>query len=428
MPPAERPAVVMLSAYFPPSRYSVAKRPARFARHLRAAGWEPIVVSLPDGGGRGHDQTLLAALPEDLALDRGYAHGLLGRAWWWWDATKARHRGAPGPRHGYRLYDRLIGEPTARLTPVDRELPFSPGAARRAADLARAHRARVIYAVGCPSSTLLAGVLAGRLARLPVVLDLQDPWTLNPHYFPGKPAPLRALETLLEGICFADAARLVLNTEECRRAYAARYPDAAPRLEVIHNGFDRSMARAGAPLAYEGFALVHFGNLYVTRTLAPILRALAASGVAARVVCYGTVPPADRAEAERLGLADRLEVRPPVDLADAARALAGAGALLLLQPPDTRLQIPGKLYEYLASDRPILALSANPEIDAILARTGRGIGVDVRDEAAIGAAIGRLARGEWRPAPAPAEVDAFDAPAQARALARVLAAAARVSR
>jgi glycosyltransferase involved in cell wall biosynthesis len=428
-------SVIMLSPFFPPSSYVLGRRNAKLAKHLGAFGWEPVVVALPEGGRRGYDAEALARIPPEVVLDWRYADGLLGTAWWAWDGFKAKRRALqrPAPTAGqpqapqpdtlgkqlYRLYETYIGTPTTTWGPVDMVLPYVWGAARRAAKLAKAHDAKVIFAACCPYSALLAGVLAGKLAGLPVVLDMRDPWAIEPIYFSKKPAPLQRLEARLEAWCFDNAAHVFLNTERSEASYKARYPQHAPKIDVLPNGFDRSVMQPGAPFSYQGFSLVHFGNCYATRSLLPALKAISHERDV-RIVCFGQIQAADLEEARRMGLADKLEVRAPVSYSDAMRALEGASALLLLQPPETDLQIPAKFYDYLASTRPIIALSANPEIDEILRRTNRGVSADIRDEAQVELALRRMIRGDFSPAQTnQAAVEVYDAAMQAKKVAGI---------
>ena len=73
-----------------------------------------------------------------------------------------------------------------------------------------------------------------------------------------------------------------------------------------------------------------------------------------------------------------------------------ASALLVVQPV-TRVSIPGKLYEYLAAGRPILAL-AEPDGDtaALVNRSGAGMAVSPEDATGIRRALDQLIAGGSR--------------------------------
>lgn len=362
--------VLVLSPYFAPRGDIAGKRTTRFVRHLREHDWEPVVLTLPNGGASAViDPDLRGVLPPGVRVEERWL---------------PRRPGA------------LLPQRLRPYVPCDAYFLGTAGAVRRAAALARETGAAAIYASSEPTSVAPAAVLLGALTGLPVLLDLRDPWTLEPMWFPRRPPAMRRVERALEAACFARAARVLLNTCAARRAYAELYPRQAGKLFVLRNGYDRDLFRDRAapptPAAAPGFELVHFGNLFRQRDLRPLLRALARVAATIRVVCYGTIRDQDLEEAARLGLADRLIERPPLPYRDALPVLAAAGALLVVQAPETPLQVPGKLYDYLVAGPPILAISANPEIDELVGRAGAGLSVRP-DEAAIAAALERLAAG-----------------------------------
>ena len=121
--------------------------------------------------------------------------------------------------------------------------------------------------------------------------------------------------------------------------------------------------------------------------------------------------PADREWALGLGLGDALALEGFRPHAEALAAMRAADALLLLVPRAGGRGlsvVSGKVYEYLAAERPILAL-VPPEGDAatLLRDTGSAWIADPDDEAAIGVALdrgrrrvgGRTASGERRLTP-----------------------------
>ena len=62
------------------------------------------------------------------------------------------------------------------------------------------------------------------------------------------------------------------------------------------------------------------------------------------------------------------------------------------------MQIPGKLYDYLASARPVIALSANREANHIIESAGAGIAVDHHDLSGLSHAFHTLYE-RWRLTP-----------------------------
>ncbi len=98
-----------------------------------------------------------------------------------------------------------------------------------------------------------------------------------------------------------------------------------------------------------------------------------------------------------------------------------ADALLLVAQPTRSQLLNIKLFEYLASGRPILALAAGTEAGRVAAELGCTV-VAADDPGAISAALGRVARAELEPP----EVDAvapYTFPAPARAMEEAIEAA-----
>jgi glycosyltransferase involved in cell wall biosynthesis len=171
------------------------------------------------------------------------------------------------------------------------------------------------------------------------------------------------------------------------------------RLEVIENGvdfedFDGLSYRRG-----ERFRITHTGSFFGRRDPRPFLEALARSGqdVVARFV--GDFRSSDREYAGRLGLGERLELVPYLPRR-AALALQRDSEVLLLLIPEAdgrgRGVLSGKVFEYLAAERPVLAaVPPDGEAAALVRETGAGIVVAPDDVDGLAAAVAEL-EARWR--------------------------------
>jgi len=108
----------------------------------------------------------------------------------------------------------------------------------------------------------------------------------------------------------------------------------------------------------------------------------------------------DRAVA--LGLTGIVEFLGPRPHAETRALQAGADALLLWKPRGTPTMVPGKLYEYLDSGRPVLAVLPGGDEAADLVARGAGECVPPGERAALTASLERryLARKAGAPPPA----------------------------
>jgi glycosyltransferase involved in cell wall biosynthesis len=140
----------------------------------------------------------------------------------------------------------------------------------------------------------------------------------------------------------------------------------------------------------------------------------------------GTGAPRIAARVRALGLEDVVLVQEPVSHAEAVRLQRAAHALLLFLtvPSDHSTFVPSKLFEYIAANRPILAVTRGGALERLL--RGRGLTPWVyRPDDALGIAQGLLNLIERHergclPSLAPALVGEFSGVAAARSLAGVL--------
>ena len=99
----------------------------------------------------------------------------------------------------------------------------------------------------------------------------------------------------------------------------------------------------------------------------------------------------DQEWAEGLGLGDRLELRPYTSHRESLELQRDSEALLLLIPEADgrgRAVLSGKVFEYLAAERPILAaVPTDGEAARLLRETGAGIVVPAEDVDAIRTAL-----------------------------------------
>ena len=270
-------------------------------------------------------------------------------------------------------------------------------------------RPDVIWATGPPFSAIPAAVSAGRRLELPVVAEFRDLWAGNP-YFDAGGRLLRRLEA--NPLRQADA--VVTVTPGCIERLLSLHPELGPRLHLLPNGFDPSVAqlrdanrsRRGRPAV-----LIHAGSLYGDRTAVSLIRALSGAALRkqVRLALVGPVDPATTAAAQ--AAADRLDVsiHPPVDWAEALERMAKADICIVINSSRTggSMALPSKLFEALAIGRPVLALTpAGSDSERLLTRLGQAQGIARSDdEDGMVAAVQRLLDDAPPPVPLAALAD-----------------------
>jgi glycosyltransferase involved in cell wall biosynthesis len=228
----------------------------------------------------------------------------------------------------------------------------------------------VVFATGGPWTSLVIGRQLAQFWKLPFVADYRDPWISNPYVTFGSERLNERARQLEKGVCEA-AARVITNTYELRERLVKDYPAIEKKSLTITNGFDPDSFSIGAGKSNRPHAannrleICHFGTVYGKRTpevlLGVLLELHRAGQVDGRKLCFRFVGAwevtgrecEDLAQSlEKVGLLERC---PPVSYHACLQQMSQADALLVIQP-GSPLQIPGKIYEYVATRRPILLI------------------------------------------------------------------------
>jgi glycosyltransferase involved in cell wall biosynthesis len=367
--------ILFHSYHYPPIGGSGAKRPLTLSRYLPEVGYDPIVIT---GAGATADrwapadETLLSRVPEGIERRR-----LPPSAY---PETSSRWRARAERWLGLR-------SPWARWWVAQSvALGLEAGA-----------DADLVYVWMQPYESAEAGVELSRRLGLPWIADMGDPWALDEMMvYPTsihRARELRRMRALL-----GTASAIVMNTPEAAARLVAAFAELGDRPVVaIPNGFDAADF-AGAPPARtdSAFRLVHTGYLHtdlgldhqrlrllrralggsaarvdvLTRSHVYVLRAIAAvlerdprAAETLELHLAGLLTEKDR----QIALQSRVVTVHGYLTHRASIDLIRSADLLFLPmhnlPPGVRATIvPGKTYEYLASETPILA--AVPDGDA----------------------------------------------------------------
>ncbi|MEA2256574.1 MAG: hypothetical protein QOG35_2619 [Solirubrobacteraceae bacterium] len=375
--------LLLLAYHYPPVGGGGVQRNRRFAQHLPAFGYEPVVVTgtgCKPGRWTPLDPTIVDPSLADVEVHR-----------------------VPGP------------EPTP-ATGVARQLAgllerhdeaqrwWLDGAVAVGAAVGRDCDA--ILASLVPYETAHAAIALARELGKPWIADLQDPWALDEMWlYPTRVH--HAVDRRRMRRQLASAAAIVMNTPEAAARLTRAFPELASRVVVsITNGFDASDFAGPAPAAApdDAFRIVHTGTMHTTNGLRLRRRRWL------RRVLGGVTPDVDllprahvfllealrRLAADDPALVAGVEVQLAGVLTDADREIAAQSrfarllgyrsheetialirsADLLFLPmhdlaPGHRAGLtPGKAYEYVASGRPILGAVPDGDARELLERVG----------------------------------------------------------
>ena len=181
-------------------------------------------------------------------------------------------------------------------------------------------------------------------------------------------------------------------------AIAAEMRERNPQGEVvtIANGSDFDDFAGLEHTASDRFRITHAGSFFGKRDPRPFLTALHDTGLDIHARFLGDFRSSDREWAEQLGLGDRLELIPYAPRRRSLELQRDSEALLLLIPEAGgrgKGVLSGKVFEYLAAERPILALvPPDGAAASLIDETGAGVVVAPEDVAGDRGRSARSAR------------------------------------
>jgi hypothetical protein len=349
-----RDDLVLIFAYhYPPDTAIGGARPYRFSKYLQRLGYRIQVISAAKAGGTPEPGVSYIA-------DPFYATPRDGAGW---QVERAIRRTLLPGASGLRW-------------------------ALRASELARcvirenAGSRVTLLSTYPPVGAHVAGWLTARSENIPWIADFRDPMA-DRRVLDGATALHKiSLGFLERWFVLRRASLMIANTDVAAGHYLREYPGRARDIRLIWNGFDPEQRLE--PIYVPGreqTMLTHTGELYVGRTAAPVLESiqrlidsgrLRAGRIRVRLVgpaapyCLPQPEFLERARAQ--GWLDLVNDSVPRE--EALNLMRSSDALLLLQPQST-VQVPGKLFEYLLTGHPILAfVPTNSPVERILEKSG----------------------------------------------------------
>ena len=373
--------LLLISYSYPPRRDIGAVRPGGLAKYLPQFGWEPIILTPKLPAGR---------RPAAEVIETGY-QDVLGswKARFGMDPTQGLHEQLKLPQSSTPASDlrhsRAVYWLKSWLTYPDRTKGWLPFARKAIQELAQQGNVDVILSTAPPITSHLLGLEAKRILRRPWVADCRDMWV------PARSGSrlLRRLVGSLERKTLRKADALVTVSLPWAEHFRQRYP--SKPVTAITNGFDpEEFPGTGGDLT-KTFSITYTGNLYLGwrnpnllfETLAELLQEGTLPKDQVRLRFFCPQDPWLTAAIQRYGLQEVAEVNGWVPREASLQHQRESQILLLLSlnVPIYSGGIPGKLFEYLAAGRPILAFGGQRGVvEQILTETGAGIFATAKDE------------------------------------------------
>lgn len=357
--------LLLLSYYFPPLGMGGTQRAAKLAKYLPQFGWDVTVVTVKPIAYWAEDEQLLQEL-QHIRIIRTESldpQRLLRR----WRKTKTF---AADVRPSVAGSNRLLALINQKVLPFflvpDSKILWSHPARKQVKRLLQREHYDAVFTTSPPHSVHLIGSKIAARYGLKWVADFRDEWSGG--VVVHEPTPLqRWLNRRLQKSVVQKADAVISVTPGIERAMRVYDPAHDDKFHLITNGFDRDdFPDQTGQKKDERFVFCHCGSITRFSDPEPFLKGLSLAiakypqlrhRVRVRFVgydAYGGFPQLVAA----LGLDSLVEYSGYQTHRQALQSLMYADALILIALGKKQASfIPGKTFEYIAAQKPILAIS-----------------------------------------------------------------------
>jgi glycosyltransferase involved in cell wall biosynthesis len=174
-----------------------------------------------------------------------------------------------------------------------------------------------------------------------------------------------------------------------KESFCSKLPGIDEKIEIITNGYDEADFSSAPPVTPEVFTISYIGTLSNAYPLNGFIEALGRlhdQGLKIHLRFAGVVSPGQKELIQSKIDNSSVGFRPYVSHSEAVSLMTGSSMLLLIIPDhhSNKSIITGKLFEYLASGKPVLCLGpADGDAAAILWETSHGKCAHYTDTSAI---------------------------------------------
>lgn len=382
--------LLIITYYWPPTGGSGVQRWVKFSKYLPQYGWQPVIYTPENPERLAYDESLLGDVPECAEIIRTRIvepYGIYRRL-----VGKKGGQTEVNPVSGGRksLMQRLSLWVRGNFFIPDPRVSWVRPSVRFLKRYLREHPVDAVVTTGPPQSMHLIGLGLKKALGVRWLADFRDPWTeifYYKHLGLGKFADSR--HHRLERQVLDSADTVIAVTPYVRDDFRRR---TATPVALITNGFDEDDFAGRTPARHEGrFTIVHTGLFAADGNPLNLWDALAGKcaedpAFAARLqIRLAGKTDAEIVEAIRSrGLGDKLADLGYLPHDEVVAEQLGADVLILplRREPEYAKVLPGKIFEYLASGRPVLGIGQEDGAAAeVLRDSGAGemFGWDRRD-------------------------------------------------
>ena len=379
--------VLFITYYWPPSGKASLQWPLKIIKHLPEFGWQPVVLTVEDETFSAKDETFLNQISEDLKVikTKAFEPFNLYKKFTGKEKDSKLIASETISTKNKSLAHRLSIWIRMNLFIPDARIGWYFPAVKGGANFINNEKIDAIVSIGPPHTTHLIGKKLSLKYNLPHIPIFIDPWVDIAYYqnFNRNRLTIK-VDNHLEKSVLQNAASVVFVTETMKEDYKKKYPFLKNKAHVLYWGYseeDFNDIELKENVGNEK-VLIHAGNLFSYQNPAKLWQQIKKeidNGNPIRVKFIGTVDGEIVKSISDAGLDPYTDYLGFLPYQKMLTEICNADFLLVCATEPRH--VPGKLFEYLRSGKPIIAFGDdNTEVNNILEETGAGMMFDYDED------------------------------------------------
>lgn len=371
--------VLIICYYWPPAGGPGVQRWLKFVKYLPQFGIEPIVYCPENPSYPIVDDSLVSDISKEITIIKQpikepYALAKLFSK----KSTKSISSGVIPKKKKQSFIERLMLYVRGNFFIPDARKNWIKPSVAFLSKYIEEENIETIITTGPPHSLHLIGLQLQKLFNVKWFADFRDPWTTIGYHKALKLTKSSAKKHIaLESKVLNSADHIIVTSNHTKQEFETKTKQP---ITVITNGYDSHSVRAEEK--DKEFTLSHIGSLLSARNpivlwqvLSELVNEHETFSKAFQLNLIGVVSDDVVSSIEASGLKNHLNIVGYVNHEEAIKYQMKSQTLLLIEidSEDTKAIIPGKLFEYMISETPILAIGPeNSDIEQIIKSTNTG--------------------------------------------------------
>ncbi|MBN1388612.1 MAG: glycosyltransferase family 4 protein [Bacteroidales bacterium] len=353
--------ILIITYYWPPCGGAGVQRWLKFTKYLPDFGWEPFVLTVDPAYAQypAIDESLEKDINPALKVYKTKAvnYFILGKS------LTSQRKITSGSVIDNNIKSRIARFIRGNFFIPDPRKGWNRYAVRKASELIREEAINYVVTTSPPHSTQLIGLkLKSLFPGIKWICDLRDPWTEIYYYskFYGT-WPARMHDKKLEKRVLEKSDIVITVGQGLADLFTLKLQSNGKKITVISNGYDEQDFRLLRKKPPGKFTITYVGALsdqYPVTTLIKSFQELIDKGIEFNFRFIGTCPPGIKKKIASVLPDDAFYYLSYRSHREALTAMITSSVLVLLLPyhEENRMIITGKIFEYLRSEIPILAI------------------------------------------------------------------------